>query len=165
MTDTKQCCGRPMTAVPASPAERAIGLTDMQVCAVCGDAEPLHAPDLAVLLPDGDFRVAALADIRPLCPEGITDNGILRELIGCESMGTMGVRRLRAWFDDNFASGDAPPNRLADVVLAGLGYRQDPGFWRGIVVLTMEEDSAGATPPLPDDVVTVLQDLALKGAG
>lgn len=154
-----------MTAMPVSAAEREIGLTDMQVCAVCGDAEPLHPPDLAVLLPDGDFRVAALADLRPRCPADTTDTGLLGALIGCRTPGTIGVHRLRAWYDDDSARHGAPPNRLADIVLTGLGDRHGPGFWHGTVILTMETDPAGRTPPLPDDVMTALRELALKGAG
>jgi hypothetical protein len=80
-------------------------------------------------------------------------------------LGTQGMGRLRAFYDDDFA-GTSPalpqlaPNPLADTALRGIGYMQPHGFWRGDVALCMESDAHGEYNPMPAAVVATLEELA-----
>lgn len=91
------------------------------------------------------------------------DSGSLRAALAREipNLGTQGMGRLRAWFDDDFGTdATAAPNALADTVLRGIGYMQPPGFWRGPVALSAEEDHHGDIGPLPAAALAVIEDLA-----
>lgn len=79
---------------------------------------------------------------------------------------SQGMGRLRVWFTDDFATSTDVlgrpwrANPLADRVLRAIGYRQPAGFWRGVVALSMEEGAHGEYPPMPADVLTIIEDLA-----
>lgn len=91
------------------------------------------------------------------------DCGPLRAALAREipNLGTQGMGRLRAWYDDDFGTSPAAaPNALADVVLRGIGYMQPPGFWRGRVALSMEEDAHGDIGPLTAAALATIEDLA-----
>src|SRR2546423_11510909 len=79
------------------------------------------------------------------------------------NLGSQGMGRLRAWFDDDFGSKPLPANPLADRLLRGIGYMQPEGFWHGPVALSMEEGDDGDTAHMTADALDTIEDLAAEG--
>ncbi|WP_067904469.1 hypothetical protein [Nocardia vaccinii] len=76
------------------------------------------------------------------------------------NMGSQGMGRLRAWYDDEFGTKPYPANPLADRILRGIGYMQPEGFWRGPVALSMEEGPDGDTAHMTPEALDAIEDLA-----
>ncbi|AYF78350.1 hypothetical protein D7D52_36035 [Nocardia yunnanensis] len=123
--------------------------------------------DFVVLHPDGQLT----RHTRESTPLNTAIRGHVVRPHPDASLGTQGMGRLRAWYDDEFAGSEPgifggglpplPPNPLADRVLRGIGYKQPPGFWRGTVALSMEERPyGGGTDPLTAEALATLEDLA-----
>ncbi|MGY2116581.1 hypothetical protein ACW9HR_21975 [Nocardia gipuzkoensis] len=73
------------------------------------------------------------------------------------------VGRLRAWVaEEGTYLSLQPQNRLAGEVLHQLGCNISPHYWRGPVLLTMEENPSGDTPPLAADVREHVHDLLMR---
>jgi hypothetical protein len=124
-------------------------------------AQPART-DFVVLHPDGRLTRHARDS------EGLYAT-VSREI---PNLGTQGMGRLRAWYDDNFAGAEPwfggparpplEPNPLADRVLRGIGYMQPEGFWRGPVALSMEEGPDGDTAHMTADALDTIEDLAAE---
>jgi hypothetical protein len=71
------------------------------------------------------------------------------------TLGSTGLGLARLWYHDMFTS-DLPANRLADDVIAALGYHHPTG-WYGPVAVSMDEDPrTGEVPAIPREVLQVI---------
>lgn len=70
------------------------------------------------------------------------------------------VGRLVIWHADNFLRNGAPVNPVADRIARRLGYRAEPGYWRGPIALSMADDEHGLNMPMSMAVLETLDELA-----
>ncbi|MEU6562020.1 hypothetical protein [Nocardia nova] len=77
-----------------------------------------------------------------------------------QRVGTMGLDTVRVWYDDDFALYDAPPNELADRFMRGIGYQCEPGHWRGVLAISMEEGPDEVIEPIPDAILANIEQVA-----
>ncbi|MQY21397.1 hypothetical protein [Nocardia macrotermitis] len=67
---------------------------------------------------------------------------------------------MRVWCDDDFTLYDAPPHQLADRFMRGIGYRCEPGHWRGVRAISMEEGPDEVVEPIPDGILVNIEQVA-----
>jgi hypothetical protein len=145
----------PGTWAGMSPAERARIHTYRHQEEPDMATTPAH--DMLVISPDGTARWDTRRSgetIRAAVRRHITDPGT-------QGVGGDGAREWRLWFTDDF-SGMAE-SEAANRVCDALGYIHPYG-WRGVVIVTAEEDGTGDVPPLtPDDAATLTLALVTSG--